>query len=403
MPRRRAAAARAERPLGAQRGSRPVRALDLAALAGEFPRCHRESHGPRAPTIVSKTRAPSRRRFERWTTPSPEPPEHRHEESADLLALCGALVPALLAARARARRDVPDGVADDVADVLPTGLPTALPTIPGLTLPNFTNLPADARAARGVGDARARSARSRRAHRAPAVSRGVARAKASRSSSIPAEEINAYAGCDAHAPPVPRGTEGLLHAIFAIAETKACDEIDGAHSYEAYMTAIVPVLTAQTPGSPQLPRNVLPGAVRDRPARAVTRARELRRHRRVHLRARARAPLPRAHRVRDQRLAVHAGPRDRRAPEPALIPAFNQPNELAADSAGLYNVMDTGPRAQAALPMDGAGRAACCSTSSRVSREAAAAQSRSRGRTRPRPSREGWVRTAATTWRFLHP
>ena len=25
-----------------------------------------------------------------------------------------------------------------------------------------------------------------------------------------------------------------------------------------------------------------------------------------------------------------------------MIPAVNQPNEIAADSAGLYNVMDTG-------------------------------------------------------------
>ena len=38
--------------------------------------------------------------------------------------------------------------------------------------------------------------------------------------------------------PFLAGTEGLLHAIFAIAETKACDEINGAHSYEAYMAAI---------------------------------------------------------------------------------------------------------------------------------------------------------------------
>ena len=55
-------------------------------------------------------------------------------------------------------------------------------------------------------------------------------------------EINAYAACDEHGSPSIVGTEGLLEAIDAIAQTRATDELYGTHTYAQYMATVIPNL-----------------------------------------------------------------------------------------------------------------------------------------------------------------
>lgn len=214
-------------------------------------------------------------------------------------------------------------------------------------------------------------------------------------------EINAYAGCDAQGKPFLAGTEGLLHAIFAIAETKACDEIDGAQSYNAYMTAIVPVLTSPVPGSPQLPQNVLPAQCVVDP-RVLSRAREM---------FDDMAAFTFGHEVAHHYLG-HTGCAINDSPftqglatvehlSQQVIPAVNQPNEIAADSAGLYNVMDTGRARMPRFEWSERGGMMLLDFFARLEGGGTTIAF-----TRSHPSstlREGWVRTAATTWHFLHP
>ena len=160
---------------------------------------------------------------------------------------------------------------------IPTAIPTGIPSIPGMptalpTIPTSLGPQMLAPLATSAMHAEVRSVLDELiAH--------LAAPQAARVKNIPvkidpgATDINAYAGCDAQGRPFIAGTEGMLQAVFAIAETKACDEIDGAHSYEAYLSAIVPVLAAQTPGSPQLPQNVVPAQCVIDP-RVMSRARE---------------------------------------------------------------------------------------------------------------------------------
>ena len=132
----------------------------------------------------------------------------------------------------------------------------------------------DAHAAHHIDDAQRGAHGARRADRALADHAGVARARIPLKLDPTPNDINAYAGCDAQGKPFLAGTEGLLQAIFAIAETKACDEIDAARSYDTYMAAVTPNLTSQTPGSPQLQPNVLPAQCMVDP-RVLSHAREL--------------------------------------------------------------------------------------------------------------------------------
>ncbi len=214
-------------------------------------------------------------------------------------------------------------------------------------------------------------------------------------------EINAYAGCDAQGKPFLAGTEGLLLAMFAIAETKSCDEIDGAHSYDAYMNAIVPILTAQTPGSPALPPNVLPAQCLVDP-RVLSHARET---------FDDIAAFTFGHELAHHYLG-HTGCAINDSPftqglatvehlSQQLVPAFNQPNEIAADAAGLYNVMDTGRARRPHFEYSEKGGMMLLEFFARLEGGGTTIAF-----TRSHPSsmmREGWVRTAATTWRLLHP
>jgi hypothetical protein len=312
----------------------------------------------------------------------------RHLSVALLAA--AALVPALAQPPAHAQ-----GIS------IPTAFPTTMPTIPGLSIP--TNLspapllsPLAASAmhqeVRGVLDELI-------AHLPPP--------QTSRVKGIPLKldpspnEINAYAGCDAQGKPFLAGTEGLLHAMFAIAETKACDEIDGAHSYDAYVAAITPVLTAQNPGSPQLPQNVLPAQCVVDP-RVLSRARET---------FDDIAAFTFGHELAHHYLG-HTGCAINDSPftqglatvehlSQQLVPAFNQPNEIAADTAGLYNVMDTGRARRPRFEYSEKGGMMLLDFFAHLEGSGGLITfTRSHP---PSGTREGWVRTAATTWHLLHP
>jgi Zn-dependent protease with chaperone function len=160
-------------------------------------------------------------------------------------------------------------------------------------------------------------------------------------------DVNAFAGCDPKGKPFVAATEGLLEAIDAIAQTQATDELFGTHTYEAYADAIAPELVKPHGSSPALPLSIIPAAELVSPQR-----------------------LSRAHELFDEIAAFTFGHElshhylghtgcaigsSSAAIDPALLgrilsglaPGFNQPNELAADSAGVINVLDTG-RARAA-------------------------------------------------------
>ena len=71
-------------------------------------------------------------------------------------------------------------------------------------------------------------------------------------------EINAYAACDEHGSPGIVGTEGLLEAIDAIAQTRATDELYGTRTYEQYTAAVMPNLAQSEKASAALPLGIIP-------------------------------------------------------------------------------------------------------------------------------------------------
>lgn len=86
-------------------------------------------------------------------------------------------------------------------------------------------------------------------------------------------EINAYASCDQQNNPAIVSTEGLLEAIDAIAQTKATDDLFGTHTYQQYLSAVIPNLAHSDKASAALPLGVIPlNLVAD--ARRLSRARE---------------------------------------------------------------------------------------------------------------------------------
>jgi hypothetical protein len=287
----------------------------------------------------------------------------------------------------------------------PTALPTTIPTIPGLPMTLPTSLspgPILSPLTTSMMHSEVRTV-------IDELIVHLATTQASRVRGIPLKldpgpnEINAYAGCDAQGKPFLAATEGLLQAIFAIAETKSCDEIDGARSYDTYMTAVTPSLTAQTPGSPQLPPNVLPAQCVIDP-RVLSHAREL---------FDEIAAFTFGHELSHHYLG-HTGCAINDSPftqglatvehlSQAIVPAFNQPNELAADTAGLFNVMDNGRARKPQYEWTEKGGMMLLEFFAKLE---AANGTGVIAFSRSHPSsamREGWVRTAAATWRLLHP
>ncbi len=80
-------------------------------------------------------------------------------------------------------------------------------------------------------------------------------------------EINAYAACDAQGNPGIVGTEGLLEAIDAIAQTRATDELYGTRTYDQYIAAVIPGLASSAQASAALPPGIVPATIVNDPRR----------------------------------------------------------------------------------------------------------------------------------------
>lgn len=80
-------------------------------------------------------------------------------------------------------------------------------------------------------------------------------------------EINAYAMCDDQGHPGIVGTEGLLEAIDAIAQTRATDELYGTHTYDQYTATVIPQLAQSDKAIPALPPGILPASAVTDPRR----------------------------------------------------------------------------------------------------------------------------------------
>ncbi len=155
-------------------------------------------------------------------------------------------------------------------------------------------------------------------------------------------EVNAFAGCDDSGSAFMAGTEGLLEAVDAIAQTQATDELYGTRTYEAYLAVAIPrLLDPNDKIGPILPPGTIPAQYILLPAR-----------------------ISRAHEIWDDVIAFTFGHEvahhylghtgcavgQSQGPTPGslariasrLVPLLNQPNEIAADNMGVIDVLDTG-------------------------------------------------------------
>jgi len=88
----------------------------------------------------------------------------------------------------------------------------------------------------------------------------------------------------------------------------------------------------------------------------------------------------------------------------SLIPVFNQPNELAADNVGLFNVMDTGRARRPQYEWTENGGFILLTFFARLEQAAGANPLLGFLRTHPASNdRINWIRGFAATWRQQHP
>ena len=221
-------------------------------------------------------------------------------------------------------------------------------------------------------------------------------------------EVNAFAGCDEKGAPYLAGTEGLLEAVDAMAQTKATDELYGTNTYEQYSSAVIPQLVKSDRASPALPAGIIPANV-----------------------VGDRRRLSRAHEIYDDvvaftfghELAHHYlghtgcanGQQTGGGPNPAalanlatnILPGLNQPNEVAADGAGAINVLDAGrARMQTGFRWTEAGGLLLLDYFARMERASGVSPLNPIGflRSHPNPAfRIPIVQTVARTWWIQHP
>jgi hypothetical protein len=219
-------------------------------------------------------------------------------------------------------------------------------------------------------------------------------------------EVNAFAGCDDNGAPFVAGTEGLLEAIDAIAQTRATDEIYGTQTYDAYVVAVAPRLVSREGGSAMLPAGTIPPAYWIDPRR-----------------------ISRAHEMFDEIVGFtfghelshhylgHTGCANGQAGGlgPAIaqlnmlassvLPLVNQPNEALADANGCLNVLDTGrARAPIGYRWTEQGGLWLLDFFARLDRAAGANPLLGFLRTHPNPGlRIPIVQGTAATWRLQHP
>jgi len=156
-------------------------------------------------------------------------------------------------------------------------------------------------------------------------------------------DINAFAACDDSGAPFVAGTEGLLEAMDAIAQTRATDELFGTRTYDSYTAAVLPQLASSTTASAALPAGVLPSQAWLDPRRvsraheifdeilAFTFGHELAHHYRGHTGC--------AH---GQPSGIPPAASDVRRLASMAIPLINQLNENEADQYGCFDVLASG-------------------------------------------------------------
>jgi hypothetical protein len=218
-------------------------------------------------------------------------------------------------------------------------------------------------------------------------------------------EVNAFAGCDDNGSPFVAGTEGLLEAIDGIAQTKATDELFGTQTYEAYVSVVAPRLVSKDGGSALLPVGVIPPQYWLDPRRvsraheifdetvAFTFGHELSHHYLGHTGCANGAPAgPGPSIAQLGQLAT------------AMAPGLNQPNEVAADSSGCVNTLDTGlARSASAYRWTEEGALWLLDFFTRLDRASGANPWLGFLRTHPNPGlRIPIVEGVAATWRFQH-
>jgi hypothetical protein len=218
-------------------------------------------------------------------------------------------------------------------------------------------------------------------------------------------EVNAFAGCDDNGAPFVAGTEGLLEAIDGIAETKATDELFGTQAYDAYVSVVAPRLVSKDGGSAMLPVGVIPAQVWLDPRRA-SRAHEI---------FDEMAAFTFGHELSHHYLghtgcatgaAGGAGPAISQLSQlaTAVLPGLNQPNEVAADTNGCINTLDTGlARGATAYRWTEEGGLWLLDFFSRLERASGANPWLGFLQTHPNPGlRIPIVEGVAATWRFQH-
>jgi hypothetical protein len=222
----------------------------------------------------------------------------------------------------------------------------------------------------------------------------------------PSSDVNAFAGCDDSGAPFVTGTEGLLEAIDGISQTKANDELFGTRTYDAYANAVTPALVSANGGSALLPVGIVPAAQWMDPRRisraheifdeivAFTFGHELSHHYLGHTGC--------AH---GQPQGVPPAVSDLGRLLSSAVPLFNQPNEIAADSQGCINLLDTGrARAAQAYRWKEEGGLWLLDFFSRLDRASGASPLLGFLRTHPNPGlRIPIVQGIATTWHLQHP
>jgi hypothetical protein len=152
-----------------------------------------------------------------------------------------------------------------------------------------------------------------------------------------ANEINAFAGCENGAPYLAV-TEGFLLAVDAVSQTRATDELFGTKTYDAYSSNVATRLE-DPKASPALPEGTIPAAQLNDPRRQ-SRAREI---------FDDVTAFALGHELAHHHLG-HTGCANGQPAGPAIIgqivttvvPGLNQPTEVAADTAGCFNVLDAG-------------------------------------------------------------
>jgi hypothetical protein len=220
-------------------------------------------------------------------------------------------------------------------------------------------------------------------------------------------DVNAFAGCDDQGSPFIAATEGLLEAIDAISQTQANDDLYGTHTYDQYTGIVLPRLAQGKGSSAALPLGILPLTTALNPTR-----------------------LSHAHELFDEIVAFtfghelshhylgHTGCANGQTaaggPNPAMLgvmlthvlPGLNQPNEIAADSAGCLNTLDSGRARRPKYVWTERGGLTLLDFFARLERASGLSPLNPVGflLSHPNPAiRIPIVKAVAQTWRFQHP